>query len=286
MVTAMMKKLDLVSCQLGEGPLWHKETGEYVFTDILTGELFACKPDGQVRSLLKCGYLTGAFLFDEVGDLLILTEKGVFHCPYGGSETDFRLLYRIPMAADERFNDAICDPKGRILAGTKTDRNLDGRLWVFEKGRGPRILLEDLQITNGMGFSDDGKTFYHTDSGKRTIFRYCYDVDDGSISEKAVFVTLIDDNGAVPDGMTVDAQGNVWTALWGGSGVRQYDPAGQLTNEIPLPANQTSSIIFGGEKLDGALVTSAAVGREAGEDGGIWLIGPGCTGVEEFRASV
>ena len=137
MVMAMIKKLELSACQLGEGPLWHRETGEYVFTDILTGELFACKPDGQVRSLLKCNYLTGAFLFDEAGDLLILTEKGVFHCPYGGTEADFKLIYQIPMANDERFNDAICDPKGRILAGTKTDRNVDGMLWVLEAGKHP-----------------------------------------------------------------------------------------------------------------------------------------------------
>ena len=282
----MIKKLNLSPCQLGEGPLWHKETGEYVFTDILTGELFACKPDGQVRSLLKCKYLTGAFLFDKAGDLLVLTEKGVFHCPYGGTETDFRLVYQIPMASDERFNDAICDPSGRILAGTKTDRNQEGKLWVLEAGKQPRILLNNLQITNGMGFADNGKTFYHTDSGRRTIFRYSYDAENGGISEQTVFVTLTDDNDAVPDGMTVDAEGNVWTALWGGSCVRQYAPDARLVKEIALPANQTSSVIFGGEKLNGALVTSAAVGREPGEDGGIWLINPDCTGVEEFRAVI
>ena len=282
----MIKKLDLAPCQLGEGPLWHRETGEYVFTDILTGELFACKPDGQVRSLLKCNYLTGAFLFDETGDLLILTEKGVFRCPYGGTEADFKLIYQIPMANDERFNDAICDPKGRILAGTKTDRNVDGKLWVLEAGKQPRVLLDNLKITNGMGFAEEGKIFYHTDSGNHTIFRYSYDVETGSISEQSVFVTLTDDNGAVPDGMTVDAKGNVWTALWGGNCVRQYAPDGQLMKEVAFPANQTSSIIFGGEKLDSALVTSAAVGREAGEDGGIWLIDPACSGVEEFRAII
>ena len=283
---AMIKKLELAPCQLGEGPLWHRETGEYVFTDILTGTLYACKPDGKVRTLLKCGYLTGAFLFDEAGDLLILTEKGVFHCPYGGSEKNFKLIYKIPMTCDERFIDAICDPRGRILAGTKTDRNVDGKLWVLEPGQEPRILLEGLQITNGMGFADGGRTFYHTDSGQRTIYRYRYDAETGAVSEKTAFVTLTDENGAVPDGMTVDASGNVWTALWGGSCVRCYSPEGKLLKEVAIPANQTSSIIFGGEALEGALVTSAAVGREAGEDGGIWLLEPGCRGVEEFRAII
>ena len=262
----------------------HKLPG--VVINMCSNHVDACFPDGAVRSLLKCKYLTGAFLFDEAGELLVLTEKGVFRCPYGGSEADFEPVCRLPMAEDERFNDAICDPRGRILAGTKTDRNVDGKLWVLETGKQPRVLLDHLQITNGMGFADGGRTFYHTDSGKRTIFRYSYDVETGSISDQLVFVTLTDDKGAVPDGMTVDARGNVWTALWGGNCVRQYSPAGKLLKEVTLPANQTSSIIFGGEDLSGALVTSAAVGREPGEDGGIWLIDPGCTGVEEFRAII
>lgn len=280
----MVKKLDLAPCQLGEGPLWHRETGEYVFTDILAGALYACTPEGEVRELLRCPYLTGAFLFDTRGDLLILTEKGVFHCTYGGKAEDFRLLWEIPMAEDERFNDAICDPQGRILAGTKTDRNVDGRLWCFEEGKPPRVLLEGLRITNGMGFSGNGEVLYHTDSGKRTIFRYRYDVENGTLSGKEVFVTLTDNNGAVPDGMTVDAQGNVWTALWGGSCLRQYSPEGILLKEIPMGAGQVSSVTFGGETLEGMLVTSAAVGAPEPENGGIFLIDPGTQGVEEHRA--
>ena len=279
-----MKKLDLKPCALGEGPLWHAETGEYVFTDILAGALYACTPEGNVRELLRCPYLTGAFLFDGRGDLLVLTEKGVFHCPYGGTVEDFRLVWQIPMAADERFNDAICDPRGRILAGTKTDRNVDGKLCCFELGKEPRVLLEGLHISNGMGFAEGGRIFYHTDSGKRTIYRYHYDAEKGEISQGEAFVTLTDDNDAVPDGMTVDRDGNVWTALWGGSCLRQYSPTGALLKEVPMPAGQVSSVIFGGEKLDGMLVTSAAVGAPEPENGGIFLIDPQTQGVEEYWA--
>lgn len=279
-----MIKLNLPPCELGEGPLWHPQTNEFVFTDILKGTLFACDGQGNVRTLLETPYQTGAFLFDRTGDLLVCTEKGVFHCTYGGGLEDFTLVYTIPMASDERFNDAICDPAGRILAGTKTDRNVEGGLWKLEEGKEPVRLLRDLQITNGMGFADGGKVFYHTDSGKRTIFRYDYDLESGTLSNGKPFVTLTDDNGAVPDGMTVDAQGNVWTALWGGSCIRQYSPEGELLQEIPMDASQVSSVIFGGEKLDTLLVTSAAVGAPEGENGGIWLLEPGCVGIPEHTA--
>ncbi len=279
-----LHKLELPPCALGEGPLWHRETGEFVFTDILSGTLFACTPKGAVRTLLRCGYQTGAFVFDARGSLLLLTEKGVFSCPYGGSETDFRLLWEIPMAADERFNDAICDPEGRVIAGTKTDRDEDGSLWLFEAGRQPRRLLDGLKISNGMGFSDGGRTFYHTDSGDRAIYRYEYDPARGAIANRRVFAALSGPDGAVPDGMTVDSQGNVWTACWGGGCIRRFSPSGGQTAELALPAAQVSSVAFGGDRLDTLLVTSAAVGTSGGEEGGVWLLEPGAQGVEEYRA--
>ena len=93
-----MVRLNLAPCALGEGPLWHRETGEFVFTDILNGTLYACTPGGAVRRLLKCCYQLGAFLFDQAGNLLLMTESGVFRCPYGGDESDFQLIWQVPMA--------------------------------------------------------------------------------------------------------------------------------------------------------------------------------------------
>ncbi len=281
-----MIKLDMPPCALGEGPLWHKETKEFVFTDILAGTLYACDEAGKVRTLLETPYLTGAFLFDRQGDILVCTEKGIFRCPYGGGVADFQPVAQVPLASDERFNDAICDPIGRILAGTKTDRNVDGSLWLLEAGKEPRKLLGGLHITNGMGFSADGKVFYHTDSGNRTIYRYDYDVETGEISNGQTFVTLTDNNDSVPDGMTVDAAGNVWTALWGGSCIRQYSADGELLRQIDLPATQPSSVIFGGERQNKLMVTSAAVGAPELENGSIWLLAPGCQGREEYAASL
>lgn len=278
----MLKKLDLPPCALGEGPLWRRESGEFVFTDIINGTLYAAGEDGTVRTLLRCRYQTGAFLFDSTGDLLVLTEAGVFSCPYGGGEADFRLVWQVPMVPGERFNDAICDPMGRVLAGTKTEQDRDGSLWLFEPGRPPRRLLSGLKISNGMGFSDGGAVFYHTDSGDRAIRRYDYDAETGALSNGRVWIETGAD--CVPDGMTIDGAGCLWTACWGGGRVERYAPDGTLLERHPLPAGQVSSVAFGGEKLDVMMVTSAAVGTPGGQEGGVWLMRPGGAGVEEYRA--
>lgn len=269
---------------MGEGPLWRRESGEFVFADIVNGLLYAATENGAVRVLLRCRYQLGAFLFDAAGDLILLTEAGVFACPYGGGEPDFRLLWQIPMIPGERFNDAICDSAGRILAGTKTEQDRDGTLWQFSPDQPPRRMLSGLKISNGMGFSDQGRTFYHTDSPERMIRRYHYDVNSGTLSDAFPLVKARED--CVPDGMTVDAAGNLWTACWGGGRVDRYTPEGILAASYPIPAHQVSSVTIGGANLDTLLVTSAAIGSNESEDGGIWMMRPGVKGVEEYRAQL
>ncbi|MEY8359839.1 SMP-30/gluconolactonase/LRE family protein [Anaerotruncus colihominis] len=281
-----MVRLDLAPCALGEGPLWRRETGEFVFTDILAGTLYACTPGGAVRRLLKCCYQLGAFLFDRAGGLLLMTESGVFRCPYGGDESDFQLVWQVPMAPGERFNDAICDPAGRVLAGTKTEENRNGSLWLFEHGRPPRRLLEGLKISNGMGFSRDGERFYHTDSGDRAIYCYTYNVSEGTLSNRQIAVLLEEPGAAVPDGMTLDAQGMLWTACWDAGCVRRYTPGGRLLEELPFPARQVSSVAFGGSRLDTLLVTSAAVGSDGPDEGSVWLVKTAFCGLDEHRAAL
>ncbi|WP_317855546.1 SMP-30/gluconolactonase/LRE family protein [Chakrabartyella piscis] len=284
----MLKQLNVPTCVLGEGPLWHEETKEFVFADIISGILYAYDPTDaslECRVLLKSKYQLGAFVFDEMGDLIVLTEGGVFHCPYGKDESHFTLLFSIHMDASsgERFNDAICDAAGRIISGTKKEQNTEGTLWIFETGKEPRVLLTDLEITNGMGFTKDHKTFYHTDSGKRTIYQYDYDLETGSISNQRVFVTLTSDDGAVPDGMTVDQLDNIWSACWGNGTVNCYAPDGTVINSIEVSATQSSSLTFGGEAYTTLLITSAAVGTSGAPNGNIWITSCDFVGKKEYR---
>ena len=281
-----LMQLALSRCNLGEGPLWHRETGEFVFTDITAGTLWAWNPcGGAPRKLLCCEMQLGAFLFAADGSLVLFTEAGVFHCPYGGARSDFRLLWQVPMTPGERFNDAICDPAGRMLAGTLTPQEKDGALWRFCPGRAPELLFSGLGISNGMGFSPDGKIFYHTDSARKTILCYCYDSSDGALFAARRAVQFADDDRAVPDGMTIDSEGMLWTACWGAGCIRRYVPEqNRLLEQIALPGIQVSSLTFGGSALKTILVTSAGCGGAPAPSGGIWAFSGKVVGREEYRA--
>jgi len=263
MVTPL--KLNTPDCLLGENPVWYAPAGEYLWTDILRGAIYAYSPEtGLSRTVLETPYQTGAFLVSESGSLVVFTERGVFcadQCKNG-----FRLLeeplFTVPFAEGERFNDAIADPCGRMLSGSKRADNTEGRLWRFSAGEEPEVLLEHLCISNGMGFSPDGRTFYHTDSVPSTITAYDY-APARPLENPRVVVQLKPD--VDPDGMTVDAYGNLWFACWGAGRVECVSPEGKPLCSIPLKAKQCSSVCFGGERLNDLFVTSASVGGAAGK---------------------
>ena len=282
-----MKRVNAPRCELGEGPLWRSESKEFLFIDITRGQLYAwcpATPHKAASLVFQCREPLGAALLASNGDLVLFAGPRVLLCPYGGSNANCTLLWQLPLAPGERFNDAICDPCGRIFAGTKTETNEDGTLWLLTPGQAPKRVLCGLAISNGMGFSPDNRVFYHTDSGLRTIFSYQYDPNTAAITEAKPVVRLTSPDGAVPDGMTVDAAGNLWAACWGGGCVQQFSPAGKPLRTFALPAAQTSSVAFGGAGLCDLLVPSASTGLSGIQDGGVFLLSPGASGRAEFRA--
>lgn len=307
-----MVRLEVPLCTLGEGPLWHKETDEFVFTDIVNGILYAWSPKiGQSRILLKCSYQLGAFLFDSSGDLILFTECGVYGCSYRPENRQFVLLFNVKMSPGERFNDAICDPMGRMIAGTKKIDNQDGSLYLFEQGKPPRCLMRGLMISNGMGFSPDCSFFYHTDSGRRSIYAYQYHCLTGELSIPEISYNMsgsgnvseysscispddgpygfpvwqdIGEDQAVPDGMTVDSCGMIWTAFWGRGCIACINPqTRQIETVFSVPASQVSSLCFGGDRLDQILVTSAAIQTGGAPNGEIYCMDIPVSGKEEYR---
>lgn len=258
----MIKSLDAPSCTLGENPLWRADTYEFYWTDIVKGTIYAWNPsdDKPAYSVLNTTFQIGAFLFTKSYDLLLFTEKGVFLAVQNknGYGSELKLLWSVSFTEGERFNDAICGPDGRLMAGSKREDNSDGSLYCFEMNKKPKILLEHLSISNGMGFSPDGTVFYHTDSGFGTITAYHY--GQRGLAEPIGVLYQSPDLNAVPDGMTVDYQGNIWTALWGGHTILQISPQGLPLKQIHLHASQVSSVCFGDTHLDKLLVTSASIG--------------------------
>ncbi|MBI4304859.1 MAG: SMP-30/gluconolactonase/LRE family protein, partial [Chloroflexi bacterium] len=141
-----------------------------------------------------------------------------------------------------------------------------GTLYRFDPPNGDVAVVADgIGISNGMGFSPDLKTFYHTDSTVRTIWAYDYNVRTGAVSHKREFVKMPKTEG-IPDGMTVDSEGFVWAALWYGGAVVRFDPYGKEERRIRFPVTQTSSVMFGGKDMNELYVTSAwnGTGEPAG----------------------
>jgi sugar lactone lactonase YvrE len=208
----------------------------------------------------------GGFAFTAANDIVLCTDKGVFklHRQRGG---ELQMLPEIPMAADERFNDITTDPRGRIFAGTLTERRVEGVLYRLERGKGPVAVLGDLRTSNGMTFSLDLRHFYHTDSRVRTIRRYDYDIDSGAIDHPEVFYEGKEADG-VPDGITMDMEGCLWVACFRGGKVLRLDGAGRIIDEIPVPAAHVSSVAFGGAGMNELYITTGSQGTADSSGGG------------------
>ncbi len=283
---------------LGESPFWNTRQKKLFWTDILSGEIFSFSPyTGKQTLELSSGYQTGAFMFSEDDTLMLFTEQGVValaKTEVGYTMSNAHKLFTVPFINGERFNDAIADAKGRMLAGSMRKSHKEGKLYQFEMGKQPKVLLEGLGISNGMGFSPDQKTFYHTDSISRTVTAYDYNLLTGVITNPRIFFVL-DRSYGVPDGLTVNRNGQVWLACWGGSCVLLLSPQGEIIERIDTPALQTSSVCLGDEDFKTLYITSAFEGavdsKNASDASGRYLGGKvyytrvACEGIPEHFVS-
>ena len=192
----------------------------------------------------------------------------------------------LPGEEQHRFNDVITDPRGRVLAGTMSfgAPGHSGRLYQLGVDGSVRCLRDDLALSNGFGFSLDHQTLYHADSVSLTIRQFDYDVETGSVSTPRVFARL-DGSDGVPDGLTVDAEGFVWLAVWDGYRLIRYAPDGTIERTIPIPAKKVTSLTFGGPDGTDLYVTTAG-GDETAENGplsgSVFRLRLGIRGVPEF----
>ena len=178
-----------------------------------------------------------------------------------------------------RFNDGKVGPDGAFWAGSMSyngDKAIGG---LYRFGGAPTQILDGMVIPNGLGWSPDGRTMYVTDSGKGVITRWDFDPESGSIVNEQFFVRIPPEEGA-PDGLSVDEEGNVWSARWGGARVVGFDPDGAVIGEIEVPAGNPTSCCFGGPDNRTLFITSARHGlAEPGRaDGALYQAKTGTRG--------
>jgi sugar lactone lactonase YvrE len=197
-------------------------------------------------------------------------------------------MEEIPEERSTTFNDVIADPQGRVYCGTLPTKDRLGRLYRLDVDGTLTIMVEGIGCSNGMGFSLDHRAMYYTDSGVREIYRFDYDKATGALANQRLFARLREDQG-LPDGMTVDAEGCLWSARWDGGCVARYAPDGTELSRIELPAKKVSCVTFGGDDYGDMYITTAGGADKATEGwgaGALFRVCPGVRGLPEFRSRI
>lgn len=256
---------------LVEGPLWVPGRG-LMFSDVLNGGVFCLASDGRVSTVFEHRRGMGGLALHEAGGLVV-SGRNVSYKPFDGGETVL-LLDRNPETGNVGYNDLTTDAAGRIYAGSlgsspvfADDREpAAGDLWMIDLDGSSRVVGHEIWLTNGLGFSPDGSTLYHSDSSVGTVWRYAVH-DGGELGPKETFATMDD---GVPDGLAVAEDGSVWAALArGGHGVAVYDNGGERIDFLKIPQPMCTSVCFGGDDLRDLYVVSGSDGSDSDAAGAV-----------------
>jgi D-xylonolactonase len=264
------EKLTSFSCLLGECPIWDEETARLWWTDIHAAVVYTYSPStGKLEPRIR-GKNVGGFALTRDEGVLCACLDGLF---LWKPATGFNCIASSFKNRPLRFNDCTTDPCGRFLAGTRYPPEVDGGtyelgcLYRVDNDGSMQILERDVHLSNGLGFSPDDSILYYTDSLKRIIYRYDYDLQTGNVSNRRIFARIPEEDG-IPDGLTVDSQGFVWSARWDDDYIVRYDPEGTIERSLPSPERKTTSLMFGGGDLTDLYLTTAADSGRTGDRGG------------------
>lgn len=268
----------------GEGVIWDAPAGLVRWVDMLEGDILATAPDGQSVSRLNVGKVAAAIRPRAEGGLVVAVERGfALLDPDSDAPRDLGELWS---DVGIRMNDGACDPQGRFYCGSMAYDAAEGRgaLYRLDPDGSVAQVLTRVTISNGLAWSRDGTIVYYVDSATQRIDAFDHDPERGQLHNRRPVVTIPAAVGT-PDGMTLDAEGFLWVAMWGGSAVHRYSPTGRLDGTIKLPARQVTSCAFGGPALDELYVTTSRLGLDSGEDplaGALFRCRPGVQGLAPY----
>ena len=279
-----------LEAKLGEGPFWSAAEKALWFVDIFGKQIHRFEPGtGAHRSWPAPAKVS--FVLPEAGGSLLVGFPGAvarFHADSG----KFEVLARVEEAYPKnRLNDACVGPHGELWFGSMDEDMKDNCAAFYRWGSETVPVLADSGycISNGPCFSPDGRCFYATDTLERVL--YCFTAsDDGQLREKKPLIRFQPDYG-YPDGTTVDAEGCLWVAFYGGWAVRRYSPDGKLLREVKFPCANVTKLAFGGDRLQTAYVTTARDGigleelRAQPQAGGLFAFDAGVSGLPQMLAA-
>lgn len=245
-----------------EGPLWDEENHLLYFISIEDNMIYSLNEETTEIQSYPTNSPVGAAVVNKNGKIISAEMDGIYSIDLKTKERTFL----IQPNEDERlrYNDGKIDPRGRFLVGTMGyEEIIDGAasLFVVEDGD-YKELLTDLSLSNGMGWSEDGQTFFHIDTPTNKVKKYDYDLENASLSNGRTIVEMTGDGS--PDGMCVDLDGNIWVAEYGGKRIRKWDSeTGEQLIEIPMPVSNITSCCIGGPDKNYLYITTAKEDSEA-----------------------
>jgi sugar lactone lactonase YvrE len=236
----------------GEGPVWDAREARLLWVDLLAGDVLVTAPGGETERR-HVSDVAACVVPRAGGGQLVATGRGFVLLGADGTRETLPDVWNDPSV---RFNDGGCDSAGTFWVGSMAYGAAPGRgaLYRLDADHQVHPVFADVTISNGLAWTPDGSRAYYVDSATQRI-----DVCAPDFSTRAPWVAVPASEGT-PDGLTVDAEGGVWVALWGGSAVRRYAPDGTLDAVVELPAGQVSSCAFGGDDLRTLFVTTSAEG--------------------------
>lgn len=268
------------ACGCGEGPLWNPDRKLLYWIDVDEGSMFSYDPAKKSADEVYNGTVIGGTTLHEDGRILLFMDKGAIKL-WSPSHTE-TIVEEIEREKETRFNDVIADPEGRVFCGTMPDSSGSGRLYRLDPDGSLHVILEKAGQPNGMAFSPDLKYLYVTDTQARTITRFHYGREDGSLTQPHVLIRVPDGEGS-PDGLTVDDEGCLWSARWDGACVVRYDAAGEEMSRLLMPVQNVTSITF----VDSHAYVTTAGGKDRPEGekaGALFRVDARVKGRPEFRS--
>jgi len=281
------------ACGLGEGPVWDAASNIILWLDIVKGEIHQFNISTKQHSTFETGEMVGCIAPRENGGFIAGLENGIAFI-----DTIKNTVHHIinpEEGLENRFNDGKCDAAGRFWVGTmsKSEEENKGSLYVMETDLSLKKKIENVTISNGIAWSLDSKQMYYIDTPTNYVFAFDFDIENGELTNQRVAVDITHEQGFA-DGMTIDEEGMLWIAFYGGWRVARYNPdTGKLLQQIELPVANVTCCTFGGKNLDDLYITTAAKGLSEEErlkqpDAGKLFVVKNCdvkgTPVQKFKA--
>lgn len=247
---------------VGESPVWHSGQQRLYWIDIQGKQIHRFNPRTRTNESFSVPEIVTCIQLRASGGLVMTLKKD-----FALFDPDTDRLERVSSVEDDqpgnRFNDGKCDPQGRFWAGTmdaKHWKNPSGNLYRMTADRIVTRMQSQVICSNGSGWSPDGRTMYYTESFRYAIFAYDFDPATGEIESRRMFAEISEEDrkaGGFPDGMTVDADGFVWSNQVGLGRIVRYDPEGKIERVVELPVPRATDCTFGGEDLKTLFITTA-----------------------------